>query len=80
MNDPYYHQHQHHDEEEEEEDGMILSTAQLDCRLLSGELIVAHVKRKCKWAGGVGAFEEEGGVSSLLDRFHSRGTRICIHI
>jgi len=42
MDEPYYRQHGHHDEEEE--DGMILSTAQLDCRLLPGELIVAFVK------------------------------------
>jgi len=44
MNEPYYH-HQHQ-EKEEEEDGIILSTAQLDCRLLPGELVVAHVKSK----------------------------------
>ena len=44
MNEPYY-RHQH-PEKEEEEDGMILSTAQLDCRLLPGELVVAHVKSR----------------------------------
>jgi len=44
MNEPYYH-HQHQ-EKGEEEDGIILSTAQLDCRLLPGELVVAHVKSK----------------------------------
>jgi hypothetical protein len=84
MNDPYYHQHQHHDKEEKEEDGMILSTAQLDCRLLQGELIVAHVKRECKWkwAGG-GASGFESGVSSV-GSFHSHARhahiRTYIHI
>lgn len=29
------------------EDGTVLSTAQLDCRLLEGEIVVAHVKREC---------------------------------
>lgn len=48
MNEPYCH-HQHEEEEEEdekEEDEMVLSTAQLDCRLLPGELVIAHVKRE----------------------------------
>ncbi|EKU21335.1 hypothetical protein NGA_0402600, partial [Nannochloropsis gaditana CCMP526] len=32
--------------EEGDNDGIILSTAQLDCRLLPGELIIAHIARQ----------------------------------
>ena len=52
--DHHHHEHHHsphpheaHDEEEEAQEGIVLSTAQLDCRLLQGALVVGHVKRKC---------------------------------
>ena len=38
--------------EEGDNDGIILSTAQLDCRLLPGELIVAHIARELHLPGG----------------------------
>ena len=34
------------------EQGVVISNAQLDCRLLEGEIVVAHIKRTCRVVWG----------------------------